>query len=168
VDDTFARHFDRVKNRPDPLDQMLYVDTKTWLVDDLLTKADKMTMAASVELRVPFLDHRLVELAASLRPSLKVKGKEGKWILKKAMEGRLPDEVIWRQKMGFPVPTKRWFGAQLLSEISGELLNGNRFPWINSASTAGILGKNHYTDEDHSRWIMTLLVFKAWRRRYKV
>jgi len=166
ITETFARHFSKVAGHADPLARMLYVDTKTWLVDDLLTKADKMTMAASVELRVPFLDHRVVEMCASLPSNLKVREGEGKWILKKSLSNKLPQEIIWRQKMGFPVPTKRWFGSDLLPEIREHLNHCEDLPWINGKRTDAILSNNHQSDEDHSRWIMTLLVFVAWKRRY--
>src|ERR1039458_6997916 len=86
------------------LDAMLYIDTKTWLPDDLLIKADKITMANSLELRVPLLDHQVLEFAASLPPAFKVRGKETKRILKSAFARVLPPEVINRKKAGFPVP----------------------------------------------------------------
>ena len=104
LDETFLRWFRDVEGQP-ILSQLLYVDSKTWLPDDLLLKADKMTMAASVELRVPFLDHKIVEFAASLPPEYKINNGEGKFILKKLMEKYLPKEIIYRKKMGFAVPT---------------------------------------------------------------
>ena len=113
LDDTFLLWFRDVEKQP-LLSQLLYVDSKTWLPDDLLLKADKMTMAASIELRVPFLDHKIVEFAASLPPKYKIHEGEGKYILKKLMENHLPKEIIYRKKMGFTVPTKRWFAGDLL------------------------------------------------------
>ncbi len=100
----FGEHFRAAAGRP-PLEQMLYADTKTWLADDLLVKADKMTMANSQELRVPFLDHRMVELAASLPSELKVAGGTGKLLLREAMRGVVPRAILERPKKGFPVPT---------------------------------------------------------------
>ena len=87
---------------------MLYLDTKTWLPDDLLIKADKMTMANSVELRVPLLDHKLLEFAAALPPNLKVHGFTTKYLAKKALEQRIPQEIVRRRKAGFPVPYEGW------------------------------------------------------------
>jgi asparagine synthase (glutamine-hydrolysing) len=101
----------------DFLDQMLYVYTKQWLPDDLLLKADKMTMAHSLELRVPFLDHRFVEFAASLPVGLKIRRDEDggyttKYLLRKAFEGKIPPEILTRKKMGFPVPLAGlWVGG---------------------------------------------------------
>src|SRR5207253_10926957 len=98
----FAPYYEMV-NHTGRLNQMLFVDTKVWLPDDLLIKADKMTMANSVELRVPFLDHRLVEFAARLPVGYKLRGRESKYLLKKAMEPHHPREVIYLSKMGFPL-----------------------------------------------------------------
>src|ERR1700739_2207394 len=86
------------------LNRMLYVDTKTWLPDDLLIKADKITMANSLELRVPLLDHRLLEFAAALPSSYKVRKFVTKYILKKALKDRIPRKIMNRKKTGFPVP----------------------------------------------------------------
>ncbi len=90
------------------LDRLLYFQLKTYLVA-LLMKQDKMSMAASIETRVPFLDHHLVELAFSLPDRFKIRGREGKYLLKQASHGLLPEDVIHRPKRGFPVPIARWF-----------------------------------------------------------
>src|SRR5580704_15096904 len=95
--------FSKVKDQG-ILDQMLYIDTKTWLPDDLLIKADKMTMANSLELRVPLLDHRVLEFAASLPAHYKVRGFSLKYILKRALSKRVPRAILKRKKAGFPVP----------------------------------------------------------------
>src|ERR1700733_1522564 len=108
----------------DILNTMLYIDTKTWLPDDLLIKADKMTMANSVELRVPLLDHRVLEFAASLRPSLKLNGRSTKYILKKALSKRIPVEIRDRKKAGFPVPYESWLRTDLRDLIWDVLTDG--------------------------------------------
>src|SRR5690606_15327876 len=95
------------------LSRMLLLDVSYWLPDDLLLKADKMTMAAGVELRVPFLDHQLVEYAAKIPDKFKFDGQTGKLILKRMMEPYLPKEIIYRKKMGFPLPTAHWFRNEL-------------------------------------------------------
>ena len=115
--------FSKVTGR-DPLTQMLYVDTKTWLPDDLLVKADKMTMANSVELRVPLLDHKVLEFAASLPASHKLHGFTTKYILKPALNGRVPQEVIKRKKTGFPVPIDTWIRTDLRDFCRDVLLDG--------------------------------------------
>jgi asparagine synthase (glutamine-hydrolysing) len=100
-------HFACVAGQP-LLNRMLFVDIKTWLPDDLLLKADKMSMAASVELRVPLLDHVFVELAAAVPPSLKLRWLRGKYILRRTLEGLVPEEVLKRPKAGFIMPYNRW------------------------------------------------------------
>ena len=98
----FRSCFDAVPKK-DVLNRMLYADAKIWLPDDLLLKADKMTMANSLELRVPFLDHKLVEFAAILPTELKLKGSTGKYLLREAMKNVLPKQIINRsQRKGFP------------------------------------------------------------------
>jgi asparagine synthase (glutamine-hydrolysing) len=88
---------------------MLYVDTKLWLPDELLARGDKMSMAASLEARVPLLDHKLVEFASSLPPFLKLRRLIRKYLLKKVSQAWLPIQIINRKKQGFPIPTSAWF-----------------------------------------------------------
>jgi asparagine synthase (glutamine-hydrolysing) len=105
------------------LDQMLYADTKTWLPDDLLVKADKMTMANSLELRVPLLDHTILEFAASLPPEFKVRGGETKRALKAAFARVVPEEILARKKAGFPVPYESWLRGELRPRVEDLLLS---------------------------------------------
>ncbi len=107
----------------DRVNKMLYVDTKTWLVDDLLLKADKMTMANSIELRVPFLDHRLLEFAASLPGKYKIRGLTTKFIAKKVFGSRIPREIVQRKKVGFPVPYDFWLRKDLRGWLRDILLD---------------------------------------------
>jgi len=116
--------FTAVRGRP-TLDQMLYVDSKTWLPDDLLVKADKMTMANSVELRVPLLDHHVLEFAASLRPECKLRGFSLKYLLKKTLLRKVPCEILQRKKAGFPVPYVSWL-QQDAKKLFWELLTDRR------------------------------------------
>lgn len=106
----------------DALSRMLYFDTKTWLVDDLLIKADRMSMATSIELRVPFLDHRLVEYAASVPSSYKMRGNDSKYILKQVVKERLPKSVVQRKKMGFPTPLEIMFKGGELYDYARDML----------------------------------------------
>jgi asparagine synthase (glutamine-hydrolysing) len=163
LDDTFLRWFRDVE-RQAPLSQLLYVDSKTWLPDDLLLKADKMTMAASIELRVPFLDHKLVEFAASLPPEYKIKNREGKFILKKVFEKYLPKEIIYRKKMGFTVPTKRWFAGDLL-EPARDIVFSKRLMdtgWFQRKYLETMFDRHSKGKEDYSRRIFSLLVLTHW------
>ncbi len=166
--ETFAKHFDKVSRKKDFLNKLLYVDTKTWLVDDLLVKADKMTMAASIELRVPFLDHRLVELAASLDSSFKIANNGSrKHIFKSIMQSKLPNNIIYRKKMGFPVPTKSWLGKEIFEEIKERLMECvGDLPWWNRNGIEKILKQQNSGKEDHSKLLMMLLVLISWKKKY--
>jgi asparagine synthase (glutamine-hydrolysing) len=104
------------------LNRMLYVDTKTWLPDDLLVKADKMTMATSVELRVPLLDHEVLEFAASLPRRHKVRGWDLKRVLREALSPGIPKQILHRKKAGFPVPYSRWMRRELKEFVHDTIL----------------------------------------------
>jgi len=164
LDESFQRHFSQISSCRDPLTRMLYVDMKTWLADDLLLKADKMTMAASVELRVPFLDHRLVECAFQIPSSLKIRRSEGKWILKRAMEARLPKEVVWRRKMGFSVPVKKWFQESMRPLLRERLLDSNTLPWIRRDAVVDLIENDRASSETRTRLLMSLLILDSWQR----
>src|SRR5690349_742433 len=107
ADAVFAAHLART-DAADPLSRMLYVDTKLWLPDDLLARGDKTSMAVSLEARVPLLDHKLVEFAATLPPHLKLRRMTRKYLLKKVSQAYLPPQIIHRKKQGFPVPISFW------------------------------------------------------------
>jgi asparagine synthase (glutamine-hydrolysing) len=104
---------------------MLYIDTKVWLPDDILLKADKMTMAHALELRVPFLDHKLVEFTAGLPAKFKLRGRWGKVLLREAMRGVLPEPILHRAKKGFPVPTEQWLRGPLKGYVRETVLAAN-------------------------------------------
>ena len=165
LEDQFGNYFKKVAHK-DPLSQMLYVDTKTWLVDDLLVKADKMTMAASIELRVPFLDYRLLEAITALPANLKIRNGEGKYLLKKISETLLPKKIIYRKKMGFPVPTDEWFKGELMDQVGEVVGKLKKEPWFRSATLDKLIDRHKAGAEDHSKMLMTLLVFAEWRRQY--
>ncbi len=165
LEDRFAGHFQKVAGK-DPLRQMLYVDTKTWLVDDLLVKADKMTMAASIELRVPFLDYRLLESVTALPARLKIRNQQEKYLVKKIAESFLPEKIIYRKKMGFPVPTSEWFQGELMSQV-GDMISGlKKEPWFRGNALEELINRHGEGKEDHSRLLMTLLVFVEWQKEY--
>jgi asparagine synthase (glutamine-hydrolysing) len=166
LSNTFSNLFGKVAHKPDSLGKMLYVDTKTWLVDDLLIKADKMTMAASIELRVPFLDYRLVEFAASLPSALKLNHGNGKSILKSTMKNKLPDSIVSRKKMGFPVPVNNWFSNDLFNSISDNILESKIIGNFNNDKIRELLIDHKKEHNDNSKSIMTLLVLSEWHKRY--
>jgi asparagine synthase (glutamine-hydrolysing) len=158
--------FDKTKNE-DALSKMLYFDTKTWLVDDLLIKADRMSMAASLELRVPFLDYRLVEFAATIPSKHKIKKGEGKYPLKKMMEGILPNNIIYRKKMGFPTPLKLMFQNELRAYAENLLLsNETKLHQFFKKTRIRQLIREHNNDKyDHHKTLWQLVVLEEWLRK---
>jgi asparagine synthase (glutamine-hydrolysing) len=152
--------------RLDALDRMSYVDTTTWLPDDLLVKADRMTMANSLELRVPFLDHELVEFATSLPASLKLNRRRGKYLLRKWCEPVLPSTILNRPKAGFPVPVKHWFRSEL-SGYAREILfsaDGASRHFFSATALKELL--RAHKREDRSDQIYSLLAFDSWYRQF--
>lgn len=145
------------------LDKMLHIDTRLWLADDLLTKVDRATMAHSIEARVPYLDHRLVEFACRLPTKLKMEGMNGKILLKKIAEKYLPEEIVHRPKWGFVMPLGDWLSHELKPLVDDAL---------SSLETRGIFKinairqlKNHPKKSDAMR-IYSLLVLELWFRKH--
>jgi asparagine synthase (glutamine-hydrolysing) len=151
-----------------PLNRMLYADTKIWLPDDLLVKADKMTMATGLELRVPFLDHRLVEFAAGVPDRAKLNGSTGKAILRQEMRGRVPDTIIDRPKKGFPVPLSSWLRGPLRRFLREQLLDRQSAcsSYLDPAAVAQILDQHEHGRADRSVELWSLLVFEIWHRKF--
>ena len=149
------------------LDQMLFADSNTWLPDDLLTKADKMTMANSVELRVPLLDHKILEFAATLPAHYKTQGKETKRALKAAFSKVLPPEVINRKKAGFPVPYSAWLRGPLAQRVRETLLTptaANR-NWIKAGKLEELLRK-HEQPGTGSKEVFSILIAELWHAEF--
>ena len=167
VNEYFKGLLDKVKGRSG-LQQMTYVDIKSWLPDDLLIKADKMTMACSLELRVPLLDHKLVEFCFGLPDQYRLCGTEGKYILKRMMEPYLPHEIIYRKKKGFPVPIAKWFREGLYEKVRAILLDRSSSSrhYFKPGYIERVLTRHRNGDEDLSRRIFSLLALELWHRRY--
>ena len=148
------------------LDKLLYADTKTYL-HELLMKQDQMSMAASIESRVPFLDHKLVEYTAKLPTKMKLRGRETKWILREAMKGILPDEILTRSKMGFPVPVGNWFRNQFKSVVEENILSERALNrGIFSADVVRRIVAEHNAGANHDERIWFLVNFEMWQRRF--
>jgi asparagine synthase (glutamine-hydrolysing) len=148
------------------VDHMLAVDVETYLPGDLLVKMDIATMAYSVEARSPFLDHHLMEFAASLPAEFKLSGISGKRLLKTALRGVIPDEVLDRPKMGFGVPLARWFREDL-RELPGEVLLDPRSigrGYFRRQEIEGLIREHHAGDGDHSLRLWVLLQLEMWHR----
>ncbi len=148
------------------LDRLLYADTKTYL-HELLMKQDQMSMAASIESRVPFLDHMLVEYTARLPERMKLRGWETKHILRRSMKGVLPAEILSRGKMGFPVPVGAWFRGRFRSVIDeyvlGERALGRGL--FDEKFVRGLVAR-HAQGENHAERLWALVNFEIWLRRF--
>jgi len=150
----------------DVLDQLLYADTKTYL-HELLMKQDQMSMAASIESRVPFLDHKLVEYTAKLPQKMKIRGRETKWILREAMKGILPGEILTRPKMGFPVPVGNWFRGEFRHVVEEYALSDRALSrGIFNADFVRSLVAKHNAGENHDERIWFLVNFEIWQQRF--
>lgn len=152
----------------DPLSRMLYFDTKTWLVDDLLIKADRMSMAHSIELRVPFLDHRVVEYAASIPSRYKIHGTSTKHVLKCALQDLLPKRIIDRKKMGFPTPLEIMFRGELFGYAHDTLLSERATSrgYFDPGAVRRLLLEHREGTSANHREIWQLLVLEEWHRRF--
>ncbi|MCU1266097.1 MAG: Asparagine synthase (Glutamine-hydrolyzing) [Acidobacteria bacterium] len=149
-----------------PLDRLLYADIKTYL-HELLMKQDQMSMAASIESRVPFLDHKLVEFTSSLPERLKLRGWTTKYVLRKSMKGILPESILSRPKMGFPVPIGKWFRGEYRSVVGEYVLSGRALErGIFQEECVRTLVKRHDAGEDHSERLWALVNFEMWQRRF--
>ncbi len=164
--DAYAAYHDAIarSDAPTLLGRLLYADTKTYL-HELLMKQDQMSMAASIESRVPFLDHPLAEFAARMPERMKLRGLTTKWVLRQAMKDRLPAEILSRKKMGFPVPVGTWFRGgwqHLLQEfvVSERALSRGLFaPDVVRQFVSGHLG-----GENHTERLWALLTLEIWQR----
>jgi len=154
-----------------PTDQPLllaqYLDLKTWLPGDILTKVDRASMAHSLEVRVPLLDHRLVEWASSLPPGLKLSGGTGKYIFKKALEPDLPHDVLYRAKMGFSVPLAAWLRGPLARRAREALMTGAvaECGYFEPAVLDRLLRQHASGRRDHSATLWKLLMLDSFLRR---
>lgn len=163
--EVFDRHAARVDSE-DPLALIQYLDMKTYLVGDINTKVDRASMAHSLEVREPLMDHELVEWMATLPSSLKIRGQEGKFLLKKALEPKLPDDVLYRPKMGFAVPLARWFRGPLRDRMREAIL-GPRLAetgWFNRAYLEHLIEAHLSGARDYSAPLWSLLMFEAFLR----
>jgi asparagine synthase (glutamine-hydrolysing) len=151
----------------DHLALVQYADLKTYLPGDILTKVDRASMANSLEVRVPILDHHFVEWAARLPAELRLKGREGKYILKKAMEDRLPHDVLYRRKMGFAVPLRSWFRGPLRDRVRTSLTGGKLSDtgYFDMDFIAKQVDQHQAGIRDHSAMIWALVMFESFLRQ---
>jgi asparagine synthase (glutamine-hydrolysing) len=160
-------HFERARGW-DPLSRIQYVDIKTYLVDDILTKVDRASMAHSLEVRVPLLDHEVMEFAARIPARLQMQGSEGKYILKRALRDLLPREIIERSKMGFAIPLPRWFRRELRTMFEERVLARDSFlgGMMDPAPIRAWWSQHQAGRKDYATHFWTLLMLECWGKRF--
>ena len=166
-----SEEFRRIYGSPasrERIDHLLYLDSKTYLPGDIMTKVDRMSMAHSLEAREPLLDHKLIEFVAQIPASLKLRGSETKSILKRAIRGLIPDEIIDRKKQGFDVPIQQWFRedlrAMLLDTLTGS--RARQRGYFKPGAVEAILDEHMRGRRDNSRHLWGLLTLELWHRQF--
>ncbi len=150
----------------DPVDRMQYIDIHTWMRGDILLKADRVTMAHSLELRVPFLDKEVFEVASKIPTSLKTAHGTTKYILRKAAEGIVPAHVLDRKKLGFPVPIRHWLKNEMNDWAKKIIRESNTDHLLNKTYVLRLLEDHCQGKADNSRKIWTVLMFMVWHQVY--
>jgi asparagine synthase (glutamine-hydrolysing) len=151
-----------------PLNRVLYDDLKLYLEGDILLKVDRASMAASLEVRVPFLNQAVVDFATSLPIELKLRRLTGKYLLKRAMADRLPRTIVRRKKQGFAMPVAHWLNAEL-RDLAHDMLSEERVSrqaLFEPAYVRQLLDDHHQHRKDNRKLIWTLLVFQLWHATY--
>jgi asparagine synthase (glutamine-hydrolysing) len=153
---------------PDRLDHLLYLDSKTYLPGDILTKVDRMTMAHSIEARVPLLDHKLIDFVQTIPASFKLRGRQTKTILKQAVSGLIPEEIIHRPKQGFAVPINRWFNCELRDFLHDTLSDRRTRErgLLNQHAVNALLDEHSRGRRDNAQSLWALLTLELWHRGF--
>jgi asparagine synthase (glutamine-hydrolysing) len=150
------------------LDSLLYIDSKTYLPGDILTKVDRMSMAVSLEARAPLLDHKLIEFVTRIPASMKMAGLETKHLFKRAIADLVPAEIVNRPKQGFGVPIQKWINEQLRQRIR-ETLNDPRTlqrGYVSRSHVELLLDEHERGRRDHAMALWSLLMLELWHRQY--
>jgi asparagine synthase (glutamine-hydrolysing) len=164
-----ARYVETMRNAParDPLDRAQYADIVHWLPGDILTKTDRTSMAVSLEAREPLLDHRLLEFAATLPVSMRLRRGQGKWLMKKAMERYLPRDILYRPKMGFVTPISAWFRGALADEARGLAVSKTlgATGWFDMRTIERLAEDHRLGQAEHGRTLWQLLMLERSMKR---
>jgi asparagine synthase (glutamine-hydrolysing) len=163
--DVLRYHYDRSRTE-DPLSRIQYVDMKTYLADDILAKVDRASMANSLEVRCPLLDHKLMELIALIPSSLKLRHSQGKYIFKKSLESVLPREILHRAKKGFAVPVAEWFRGEL-KEFAHDALFEHPDGLLDRRFLHNCWKQHQRGQRDWSALLWCTLMFRTWQQVYK-
>jgi asparagine synthase (glutamine-hydrolysing) len=161
----FRQHAERA-GAEDALSLVQYLDLHTYLPGDINTKVDRASMAHALEVREPMMDHLLLEWAATLPQALRVRGGQGKWLLKKAMEPLLPHALLYRPKMGFAIPLAAWLRGPLREDLQDALLGARLRDsgWFNPDALQGLIRSHLSGERDHSAALWSLMMFEAFLR----
>ncbi len=165
----FDKYFDYSRTF-DGINQDLYLDLKTYLVDNILVKVDRMSMATSLEARVPLLDYKMVEFAFSLPENLKLRGKTTKYFMKNSLRGLLPDEIIDRRKEGFSIPIKNWLKTDL-KDLMMEYLSERRVNdsgLFNYSVIQKMIDEHLNNRQNHAHRLWSLILFNIWREKFLI
>ena len=152
----------------EPIDKLLYIDSKTYLPGDILTKVDRMSMAVSLEARAPLLDHNLIDFMVRIPASLKLAGYQTKYLLKKAVKDLVPPEILNRPKQGFGVPVQEWINKQLRGRIRDTLTSAQikQRGYFEPAYVEVLLNEHERGRRDHSMAVWALFMFELWHRQF--
>jgi len=163
----FNKLVENVKS-DEPLDRLLYLDSKTYLPGDILTKVDRMSMAVSLEARAPLLDHKLIEFVTRVPAALKLAGLETKHLLKRAVRDLVPAEILDRPKQGFGVPIQEWINQQLRARIRDTLSDARtkQRGYVDSHYVSVLLDEHERGRRDHSMSLWALVMLELWHRQF--
>lgn len=150
----------------DPITRMQYIDMNLWMPGDILMKADKMTMAHSLELRVPFLDTKVFELASRIPAKYRVTNETTKYVFRKAMEGIIPDFILNRPKLGFPVPLRDWLKGSLNQTMLEQIKGSGIHSYINMETVEKMAEAHRNGTQDYARHLWTIYIFGLWHMKY--
>jgi asparagine synthase (glutamine-hydrolysing) len=157
-------HYERAGTQ-DLLSRIQYVDIKTYLPDDILAKVDRASMAVSLEVRAPLLDHHVLEMAARIPSSLKLRGRTGKYIFKRAMASTLPDGILNRRKMGFAIPLNRWFRSEL-KDVTYQTLFDSMDGILDPTFLRTIWNQHQRGQYDRAQHLWAVLMFRKWKSAF--
>lgn len=163
--DVLQHHYDRA-GTDDLLSRIQYVDIKTYLPDDILAKVDRASMAVSLEVRAPLLDHHFLELTARIPSSMKLRGTSGKYIFKKAMADILPHDILHRQKQGFAVPLRRWFRGEI-RDLAHDAIFSRDDGILDVSYLRKIWDEHQAGTYDRSSHLWAILMYREWRERFQ-
>jgi asparagine synthase (glutamine-hydrolysing) len=164
--DLFREYYQR-SDTVDPLSRIQYLDIKTYLTDDILAKVDRASMANSLEVRCPLLDHKLIELVASMPSNLKLRGSTGKYMFKKALQGELPRTILHRKKMGFAIPLADWFRGGI-RDFARAYIVDRRDPYLSTSFITKIWNQHQSGYRDRSAQLWNVLIFRLWLDKFAV